>query len=424
MVLLLSAASGQPGPALAAGPRWSSAVVPPALDPADVGSLGAGSWCWFADPRAVRVLAPRDRTFVGWLSATGAVTVAQYDARSGAISEQVVGHLYHDDHGAPSLLVEPDGRLTVFFSAHNGSVMSYRTTISPDDISAWGPPQTVPAQLPGRLGFTYPNPVILPAEGDRLYLFWRGATWGADFAIRTPDGRWGPPRQLIAIPGQRPYVKVASNGRDAIALAYTDGHPRSHRTSVYYLGYRHGWLRHAGGRPVARMGFSPVVPARGDTVYNGRTHHASAWVWDVALTRSDRPVVVYATFQIPTNHEYWYATYTRGRWVSHPITFAGPTISPGTLEKQYSGGIEIDHQDPSILYLSRKVHGWFEIERWTTRDAGVHWRYVTVARQPGQDDVRPVLVRDSSGGPMSLLWLQGHYGSYREYHTAIAFARR
>jgi hypothetical protein len=32
----------------------------------------------------------------------------------------VVAHIYHDDHSDPSLLVEPDQRLTVFWSGHNG----------------------------------------------------------------------------------------------------------------------------------------------------------------------------------------------------------------------------------------------------------------------------------------------------------------
>jgi len=41
-------------------------------------------------------------------------------------------------------------------------------------------------------------------------------------------------RELIRVPGQRPYVKVADNGSDAIALAFTDGHPRNVLSSIYY----------------------------------------------------------------------------------------------------------------------------------------------------------------------------------------------
>ena len=105
------------------------------------------------------------------------------------------------------------------------------------------------------------------------------------------------------------------------------------------------------------------------------------------------------------------------------LTYGGPTISPGTIEYEYSGGLALDHHDPSVVYLSRKVNGWFEIERWRTYDGGAHWRHVTIIRTPGADDVRPVLARGSNGGPMSLLWLSGHYGTYSDYRTSVAFGR-
>ena len=78
---------------------------------------------------------------------------------------------------------------------------------------------------------------------------------------------------------------------------------------------------------------------------------------------------------------------------------------------------------PNVVYLSRKVQGWFEIERWTTADAGRHWSHNSVVRTPGADNVRPVVARGSDGGPLSLLWLGGHYGTYTDYHTSIEFLR-
>ncbi|MBV8966130.1 MAG: BNR-4 repeat-containing protein, partial [Mycobacteriaceae bacterium] len=100
----------------------------------------------------------------------------------------------------------------------------------------------------GSDGFTYPNPVLVPAERDRLYLFWRGADWSADFASRKPGSAFRHAKELIRSPGERPYVKVADNGFDRIAIAFTNGHPRNVLTSVYYASYRHGSLWRAGGR--------------------------------------------------------------------------------------------------------------------------------------------------------------------------------
>ena len=146
-----------------------------------MGIIGKGSWSWFADPRAVDIDSPYDETIVGWIGWTGAVTVAALDPGCGVEQTYVVGHLFHDDHGAPALLVEPDKQITVFWSGHNGRRMNYRTTVNPGDISAWGPVQKIGSRLPGDLGFTYPNPVLLSGEGEKLYLFWRGADYSADY---------------------------------------------------------------------------------------------------------------------------------------------------------------------------------------------------------------------------------------------------
>ena len=102
--------------------------------------------------RASRIATPRDMTFVGWIDWRGRVKVGAYDATTGRTQTSVVGALYHDDHGSPSILVEPDKRLTVFWSAHNGSALHYRSTLAPEDISTWGPVRTVPS----------PPPAIMP----------------------------------------------------------------------------------------------------------------------------------------------------------------------------------------------------------------------------------------------------------------------
>jgi hypothetical protein len=301
--------------------------------------------------------------------------------------------------------------------------MFYRSTLRPENITAWGPVQHLHVSLPGTDGFTYPNPVLLPEEANKLYLFWRGADWSADYATRTLDGRWSRAHELIRNPGQRPYMKVDDNGSGTIALAYTDGHPRNVLTSVYYAGYRAGSLWHADGRWIKRIGAGPIAPRQGDIVYDAKATGVPAWVWDVAIGRDGKPVILYATFRSPDNHEYWYARWTGRRWVSHFMTFAGGTISPGGIEFEYSGGLTIDHSDPSVVFLSRQVNGSFQIERWVTGDGGSHWRHTTVVRTPGNDDVRPVVPRGADGDSMDLLWLHGPYHSYTSYRTSVAYLR-
>jgi BNR repeat-containing family member len=386
---------------------------------AHVAVLSHGSWSWFADPRAVQL---GNKVFVGWIDWRGEIKVGAYDPNFGTLGTYTLAYLFHDDHGDPSILVEPDDRLTVFWSAHNGSHMYYRTTRRPADIRRWGPVRHVVSHLPGILGFTYPNPVLLPDEGNKLYLFWRGSDWSQEYATRTANGQWRSAHRVIALPGQRPYMKVDSDGRDTIGLAFTNGHPREQITSIFYAAYRHGSLWHANGRWISRLDHAPIAPQQGDLVYNGGATHVASWVWDVAFDRRQRPVIVYATFPSTQNHAYWYAAFDGRRWVSHFLTFAGPTISPTTIEQQYSAGITLDHSNPSIVYLSKRVGDRFEIERWATPNGGSSWRHEIVVRD-GSDNVRPVVPRHPRGTHTGLLWLVGYYGSYTNYRTSVAYMR-
>ena len=144
-----------------------------------------------------------------------------------------------------------------------------------------------------------------------------------------------------------------------------------------------------------------------------------SWVWDVAIDRVGHPVIVYAKFPTNANHQYWYAQWTGHAWVSHFMTDAGGSISPQSVEWEYSGGIQLDHADPGTVYLSRKVANGWEIERWVTGDGGYHWTHQVVVPADGTMNVRPVVPR--GGGPMQLLWLHGDYRTYTTYRTSIAF---
>lgn len=275
----------------------------------------------------------------------------------------------------------------------------------------------------GSDGFTYPKPVLLPDETNRVYLFWCGADWSTDFAARDPDGGWGPATDLIRSRGERPSLKVADNGSDAIALAFTNGHPRNVLTSVYYAAYRHGSLWRASGRWITRLDAAPISPRQADVVYDAKATTVPAWVWDVAFGPNGRPVIGYATFPTRREDVYWYATFNGRRRVSHRMTGAEGSISPGTIEHEHSGGIAPDHSNPSIAYVSKQVAGGWEIQRWSTANGGSTWHRQTVAVADGTDNVRPVVPRGADAGSIGLLWLRGTYGRYTSYRPWIAFLK-
>jgi BNR repeat-containing family member len=248
--------------------------------------------------------------------------------------------------------------------------MWYRRTARPEDVTAWEPERTFPTNTPGSHGFTYPNPVRLPAEGDRIYLFWRGGNFNPSFATSGNGGSsWSAARTLISNPGQRPYIKYDSNHDDTIAMAYTEAHPRNLQTSIYYAAYQGGALRRADGSVISSMDDLPIGPTEGEKIYDWHTN-GKAWVHDVALDAEGHPVIVDATFPSNADHRYRYARWNGSAWTDRELVRAGRSISVSPREPNYSGGITLDHEDPSTVYLSRQVAGVFETEVWTTPDQG------------------------------------------------------
>jgi hypothetical protein len=388
-----------------------------------VASAGIGAWCWFADPRAVQL---GGTTYAGWLDERGNVLVAAYDEAGRRLRAVTVRRdLGADDHNNPVLLVEPDERLTVFYSRHDGrGGLMYRRTRRPRDIAAWGPERRLPGAGPRR-GWAYPNPQRLAGE-RRTFLFWRGLSWNPTFATRPDGGRWSQPRMLLRVPGQssveRPYVKVAGDGRERIDLAFTPSHPSKYPTSIHYARYRDGRFVRADGSRIARLRDLPFVARDADTVYDARRTGVPAWIHDVGVDRHGRPVVVYALIRGPRDHRYVYATWDGARWLRRPIVAAGGTIVRTGTQPFYSGGVTLDHADPRVVYLSRPVEGRHEIERWSTADRGRTWARRAVTTGSRVDNLRPFVPRGHGRTGVQLLWMRGDYPHYLRYRTRIAAA--
>jgi BNR repeat-containing family member/PKD domain len=384
-------------------------------------TLGDGAWSWFADPRAVHD-PQRAMTYVGWVARNGDVKLAAYD-HSALVRTTVDLHpgLQVDDHANPAIQLLPDGRIRVFYSAHAGSPLYYRTSVQAGSVTAWDAEQTVPGNTPGTRGYTYPNPVRLATE-SRTYLFWRGGNFNPTFATQE-DGSatWSAPRNLIFVAGQRPYVKYDSDGLDTIHIAFTNAHPReSPDVNLYYVAYRAGELRHADGTR-AGTPLAPISPSDADLVYDGREN---TWVHDVAHGPDGRPVIVFARFPSLDDHRYMYARWTGRAWSAHEIVAAGGSISGDGQEHQYSAGITLDHEDPSVVYLSRPVAGTYEIETWRTPDGGATWSHAAVTVGSEAANVRPVSPRGliPFSSDLALVWMHGVYSSYVDYKTSLRTA--
>jgi hypothetical protein len=397
----------------------------------------SGAWCWFGDPRALRFQGIHDRIYAGWVDSAGSIVVSSLDLESGERAEHTVQPAFNrDDHANPALMILPDGTVVVFYTSHGSAVsdaMYYRLSLRPEDITAWSERHEIGSNTEGPRGYTYPNPVRLADEGGRIYLFWRGGNFKPSFSYTDDLVTWSPARTLIqsdAANVVRPYVKIASNGRDAIHFAFTDGHPRNEpQNSIYYLRYRNGEFTRADGTVIGKMADLPLSHGRADLVYDGRLTGVRAWIWDVASDGQGNPVIVYTRLPEESDHRYHYARWTGEGWLDVELTAAGgwfPQTPEGATEPEphYSGGIVLDHEDPAVVYLSRPVAGVFEIERWWTGDDGSSWRSRPITAGSANDNVRPFVIRGHSGSSPTLLWMENRfYRHYLDFDSAIRMDR-
>jgi hypothetical protein len=397
--------------------RVSGVTAIAALLAAAAGTIGHGAWSWFGDPRA---LTAHQRTFVGWIDGHGDVRAVAYDHRRGRIIRGPVlkRGLGRDDHNNPAFTVLPGGRLMAFFSPHSGaglpppgipSRMYYRVSRRLYDVRRWGPLRVLPVNTPGPLGYTYANPL---RRGRTVFLFWRGGNWLPSMSTWRRGRGWSGARTVIRVGGgNRPYVKYAPVGRRSIGMAFTQGNPGSARTSVYWARMTRGHFRRASGAPAGRL---PLTPRRADRVYDGRGPGGRAWVLDTAFDPAGRPAIVFATLPIRHRVVYRYARWTGTRWRVRRIGAADRT-----LRGNYPGGASLDHADPSVVVLSRRVRGRFEIERWRTPDGGRTWSSTPITRRSRVDNVRPVVPWGSPAGGRWVVWMRGSYRSWTAYMTRI-----
>jgi hypothetical protein len=394
----------------------------------DVRTVAPCSWSYFGDPRSV---AHDGHVFTGCVGTDGRTIVEDLDLVTGEARTQTLFEpLEVDDHNNPSLVLFRD-RLYAFSSPHSGylyprdraSRMRYRIFQEPGaEGSGWGPEQTVPLDAGCGLGYTYPNPVV---AGDRLYLFMRGPCWEPYFTW-TSDGRhWARPRTLLRAPGSglqdgagtrrvRPYAKYAGTPDGSILMAFSDGHPASFKSSLYFLRFRSGSFYAADGRKLGSLADLPLRFDRLDRVQGHSEGRGRAWPMDVAQDATGAPVVVYSSLA-GTEDTFRYGRWDGLRWRTEPIALAGRT-----LFSYHNSGVTLDHDDPSWVVLSRTIDGQNEIEARYTPDHGRTWRGVQLTRKSASFNIRPVIPRGlSATGRLVVLYVSGSARSFREYDTSV-----
>ncbi len=380
--------------------------------------LDDGAWCWYQDPRAVRY---KNKTYIGSVRSNGDIVISSFDHNSNNVDSQILhSGLQVDDHAAPSILILSDGKIMIFYSAHVGNSMYYRTSINPEDISLWSDEMTISTNTDGEWGFTYPNPVQLTNENNKIYLFWRGGNFLPTFSTSNDGILWSPAKTLFSVSNQRPYMKIISDNISKIHFAFTDGHPNevNDKNNIYYTYYQNGSFYKADGSFIKKIDDLPLLPSELDLVYDSSATGIKAWIWDISFDHMDHPVIAYAIFPEINDHRYRYAYWNGYSWNNNEITIAGSSIDE-IREPYYSGGIAINHNNPSIVYLSKKINNIHEIERWTTPNNGFDWFSERTTMGSVKPNIRPLVPRGYESGENGVIWMYGDYIHFTEYSTQL-----
>lgn len=427
-------------------------VIPTALSAL---SPKADAWCWFHEPRAV------SRNGKMWFGAAGAddnsvltgrASLYEMDEASGTVlrkdmATSTVAATWADDHDYPSAPVfRPDGRLVSFYCPHRtGGPIYFRISVSPYTMAdGWSKQYSIgnEASYP-----TYPSPVFLSGEGNKLYLFYRNGTssgplsWvtSADIATVGPatvDGgdlaatpTWAAEKQLCASAGtQGIYHKVTSNGVDRIDILMTDavGAQAGAKNDVRHTYLTGGlWYTSAGvslgaaSTPIAFSSFTAVATS------GAPDNFGDMWCDHIQRRASGLIEAVFHRFVSVSDHRLYYARYEVGSWskveVDAGVGMGTPdtrstqiTDGQGAVEGYYSPGAFLDTVDEGVLYCGVGTSSYSQLYRYYTGDGGATWTRQRVSGLAGEN-VRPV-VPVGRTKKYSVLWMSGAY-HYYDFNT-------
>ncbi|WP_051346581.1 BNR-4 repeat-containing protein [Bradyrhizobium sp. th.b2] len=428
-------------------------AAPPLMAPLSLSKLAAGAadaWCWFHEPRA---LAVGGKTFFGTTGSdgnsvsTGRTTLYEIDEATGVITSKVmqsstIAAWWADDHDYPTIVVRPDGRLIAFYAPHRVAAPIYfRISVGVGTMAqGWSQEYNLgnTAAQP-----TYPSPVILSGEGNKLYLFYRNGTssgplsyvTSADIATVAPptvDGgtigatpTWTAEKRLAQSTGtQGIYHKVTSNNVDRIDILCTDavGAQAGAKTDVRHVYWQNGQWRGSNGTAlgdgstmIGFTGFTPVATS------GAPDNLGDMWVSHVQRRASGVVEGVFWRFVSTQDHRCYYARWDGVSWTKREVD-AGfgmglpdtrstqITDGQGAAEGYYSPGAFFDTTEEGVLYISVGTASYSQLYRYQTKDKGLSWTRARVSDLAGEN-VRPVVPVNRSA-KYSVLWLSGAYHYY------------
>ena len=333
-----------------------------------------GIWTWFNDPRALKI--DDNTVLVGGMSGDGRSLVRELDIQTKRFGPaRYLLDLVTDDHTNPGFVMTDKGACAMH-TRHNGSAYKRHRRLGP---GKWDAGVDLAGDLQAER-YAYANPVRM--ENGRIFNFMRAGTspdWSMYFSYSDDNAEsWVPAVKVLS--GERPYFKVRKTGPERVDFICNDAHPGATPTNSVY----HFYLDTAAGTwhlsDGTVLGALPYLPATDLSMVHDGTG-ARTWVWDVTL-HEENPVACFAAFPTNDDHRLRQARWNGSAWISREVCAAGGNLYPDTGQPHYSGGIITDPENVDVVYCSRQVdafgnidaeNGHFQIFRYRTQDGGLNW---------------------------------------------------
>lgn len=395
-------------------------------------TVADGIWYQYGGPQ---IVSGGGKTFWGWVDKEGSIRAASYDHSTREVTENTIAPNFNaDDHAQPSLLIRSsDNRVIIFYTRHADNILRWRISDNAYDISSLGPELTY-ALASGGVALTYPQPLELTAE-DRIYVFFRRNTTALDvrewrYVTSTDHGvGFGNESVLrenfLSCGGKyiiNPYTMPIANGSsriDFVSFDYEQIGKGGTPCNLYHWYYQNGAYYKSDGTKVKDVRDGHIERQSEVTTVH-ETDHTN--IWDITLDGNGYPVIVYVKFlDYRTDHRYRYARWNGSEWNHYEIVSGGGSVSEAGGREWFSGGVCLNRNNPSIVYLSRETRPRvFEVYEYFTCDGGATWR--EAAKYDGRSSTknfRPQYPRNADEDQIQLMFLSGHYADLSDYGASI-----
>jgi len=377
------------------------------------------TYCAWHRPLAIYV--PEvGRTFFVYGNADNSPTISLYDHASGEFAYPVVlgSNPDGDAHRNPTLLIDEDGFLYVFYGAH-GHVTHSLKSDRPLDISSWS--EAAPLDDPGT---SYPQPwQITPGE---LFVSYRQAP-GWRFRVSRDGARtWETSVDLVNFGCPEDARGCAECSIYGITVAAPGDYPRRIHFAWSRLGggtpeemdSKHLWARRYniyytysddGGATWRRSDGSahelPISEEEADQIYD--CGQRGIWLKDIQVDSQGHPYILFIDSQTETFESKWMV----GRLTDEGWKFAHVTDSDHMYD---AGALVIVADDdlriwgPTTDVQAHEDGG--DIDEWQSRDGGANWeltRHLTHGSRYSHNHVKPVMGHQLGTGDLRVIWSYG-----------------